>query len=135
MAVLGFDDAFLRPFSRALIEAASHRAPYRMTIRPDAAANAKQHRVVEYVTGPSVPLIELMLTPQDATVAISGRAEGGKEQTLFQLPRTDSFLRAFIKMTCQADQALREALSESEKIARERARDAADQSKSGSAPS
>jgi len=133
MALLGFDEAFLRPFSRALIEAASNRAPYRMTIRRDA-VNAKRHRVVEYVTGPGVPLIELMLTPQDGTVTISGRAEGGEEQTFFQLPRTDSFLRAFIKMTCQADQALRETLAESEKIARAKIRDAADQSKSGSAP-
>ena len=62
-----------------------------------------------------------MLTPQDATVTISGRAEGGEEQTLFQLPRTDSFLRAFIKMTCQADQALHDTLAESDKIARRRA--------------
>ena len=45
-----------------------------------------------------------------------------KEHPLFQLPRTDSFLRAFIKMTCQADQALRETLAESEKIARRRAK-------------
>ena len=120
MAVLGFDEAFLRPFSRALIETASNRTPYRMTIRSDA-DQPKRQRVVEYVTGPGVSLVELMLTPQDATVTVSGRAEGGDEQTLFQLPRTDSFLRAFIKMTCQADQALRDTLAESEKIARRRA--------------
>ena len=120
MAVLGFDEAFLRPFSRALIETSSNRTPYRMTIRRDT-ASPRRHRVVEYVTGPGISLAELLLTPQDATVTISGRAEGGEEQTLFQLPRTDSFLRAFIKMTCQADQALRETLVESEKIARRRA--------------
>jgi hypothetical protein len=68
-------------------------------------------------------LVELLLTPQDATVTVSGRAEGGDEQTLFQLPRTDSFLRAFIKMTCQADQALRDTLAESEKLARRRTMD------------
>lgn len=122
MAMLGFDEAFLRPFSRALIESASTRTPYRMTIRADA-DTPKRLRVVEYVTGPGVGLAELMLTPQDATVTISGRAEGGEEQSLFQLPRTDSFLRAFIKMTCQADQALHETLAESEKIARRRARE------------
>jgi hypothetical protein len=66
-----------------------------------------------------------MLTPQDATITVSGRTEGGEEQTLFQLPRTDSFLRAFIKMTCQADQALRDTIAESEKLARRRALDAA----------
>jgi hypothetical protein len=124
LAVLGFDEAFLRPFSRALIETASNRTPYRMTIRTDA-ENPKRQRVVEYVTGPGVSLVELLLTPQDATVTISGRADGGEEQTLFQLPRTDSFLRAFIKMTCQADQALHDTLAESEKIARRRAKPAA----------
>lgn len=123
MAVLGFDEAFLRPFSRALIESASNRTPYRMTIRADA-ESPKRQRVVEYVTGPGISLAELMLTPQDATVTISGRADNGEEQTLFQLPRTDSFLRAFIKMTCQADQALRETLAESEKIARRRSKPA-----------
>lgn len=121
MAVLGFDEAFLRPFSRALIETSSNRTPYRMTIRPDA-ESPKRQRVVEYVTGPGVSLVELMLTPQDATVTVSGRAEAGEEQTLFQLPRTDSFLRAFIKMTCQADKALRDTLAESEKIARRQAK-------------
>lgn len=123
MALLGFDEAFLRPFSRALIESASNRTPYRMTIRADA-ESPKRQRVVEYVTGPGISLGELMLTPQDATVTISGRADNGEEQTLFQLPRTDSFLRAFIKMTCQADQALRDTLAESEKIARRRSKPA-----------
>ncbi|HEV8016684.1 MAG TPA: hypothetical protein VGP48_14190 [Stellaceae bacterium] len=123
MAVLGFDEAFLRPFSRALIETSSNRTPYRMTIRR-AADSPSRHRVVEYVTGPGIALAELLLTPQDATVTVSGRAEGGDEQTLFQLPRTDSFLRAFIKMTCQADQALRETLAESEKLAKRRAKSA-----------
>ncbi|HLI21665.1 MAG TPA: hypothetical protein VKV32_11135 [Stellaceae bacterium] len=128
MALLGFDEAFLRPFSRALIESASNRTPYRMTIR-HGAETPKRQRVVEYVTGPGVSLVELMLTPQDATVTISGRADAGDEQVLFQLPRTDSFLRAFIKMTCQADQALRDTLAESEKIARSRAKAKNDTSK------
>jgi hypothetical protein len=122
-AVLGFDEAFLRPFSRALIETASNRTPYRMTIRTDADSPRRQ-RVVEYVTGPGVALAELVLTPQDTTVTVSARSDRGDELTLFQLPRTDSFLRAFIKMTCQADQALRDALAESEKIARRRAKEA-----------
>jgi hypothetical protein len=117
LAILGFDEAFLRPFSRALIEAASNRTPYRMTIRPDP-TNAKRFRVVEYITGPGVALIELVLTPQESTIIVSGRAANHEEESLFQLPRTDTFLRSFIKMTCQADQALRDTLAESEKIAR-----------------
>ncbi len=123
IAVLGFDEAFLRPFSRALIEAASNRTPYRMTIRPDP-SDFKRLRVVEYITGPGVPLNELVLTPQESTIIVSGRAAGHEEESLFQLPRTDTFLRAFIKMTCQADQALRDTLAESEKIARQRAKTA-----------
>jgi hypothetical protein len=34
-ALLGFDETFLRPFTRALIEASTTRAAYRMTILPD----------------------------------------------------------------------------------------------------
>lgn len=117
MAILGFDEAFLRPFTRALIEASTNRMPYRMSIQPDP-DNVRRHRLVEYVTGPGIALTELVLTPQDSIVTVSGRAEGEEEETLFQLPRTDSFLRGFVKMTCQADQALRETLAESERIAR-----------------
>jgi hypothetical protein len=123
IAILGFDEAFLRPFSRALIEAASNRTPYRMTIRPDP-SDFRRLRVVEYITGPGVPLIELVLTPQESTIIVSGRAASQEEESLFQLPRTDTFLRAFIKMTCQADQALRDTLAESEKIAKTRSQPA-----------
>jgi hypothetical protein len=118
VAVLGFDETFLRPFTRALIEAAASRHPYRMTILHEPGETARQ-RVVEYVTGPGAALIEVILTPHDTVLVISGRTEeDGEEETLFQLPRSDSFLRAFVKMTCQADQALRDTLSESEKLAR-----------------
>ena len=37
---------------------------------------------------------------------------------MFQLPRTDSFLRAFAKMSYTADQALHELLDEMERVAR-----------------
>ena len=47
------------------------------------------------------------------------------EESLFQLPRTDSFLRAFVRTTCQADQALRDTLDESDKLARRGLRGAA----------
>ncbi len=116
-AILGFDETFLRPFTRALIEASSTRTAYRMTIVQD--DDGPRQRVVEYITGTGVALCELVLTPQENVVVISGRAwDEHHEETLFQLPRTDSFLRAFVKMTCQADQALQETLMESEKLAK-----------------
>ncbi len=63
----------------------------------------------------------MILTRHDTVVVISGRADdNADEETLFQLPRSDSFLRAFVNMTCQADQALRDTLAESEKLARRR---------------
>src|SRR3984893_662985 len=54
-AILGFDETFLRPFARALIEAATTRAAYRMTILQEALAS-ERCRVVEYVTGPGKPV-------------------------------------------------------------------------------
>ena len=117
-AILGFDETFLSPFTRALIESASSRVPYRMTIT---VTGERPKRLVEYITGPGTALSELIITPQDNVMVISGRSSEGDEETLFQLPRTDSFLRAFAKMTCQADQALHETLAQSEKLAKKRA--------------
>lgn len=120
-AVLGFDETFLRPFTRALIEASASRHTYRMTILRGPGEPQRQ-RVVEYITGPGSVLAELILTPQDTVVVISARPTAdGEEETLFQLPRSDSFLRSFVKMTCQADQALRDTLADSERLARRRA--------------
>jgi hypothetical protein len=125
VSMLGFDETFLRPFTRALIEAAASRTPYRMTI-VQSPGEKMRHRVVEYITGPGVALSEVVITPQDNVLVISARNEDDhEEETLFQLPRTDSFLRAFVRMTAQVDQALREMLEESEKLARQRARDSA----------
>ncbi len=121
-AVLGFDETFLSPFTRALIECAASRVPYRMTI---ARSEDRPQRLVEYVTGPGAALSELILTPQDNVVVISARAEGEDEETLFQLPRTDTFLRAFAKMTYQAAGQLLETLAQSEKLARQRPTSAA----------
>jgi len=119
-AVLGFDEAFLRPFTRALIEAATTRVAYRMSIVP-VPGKTERSRVVEYVTGPGTALREIILTPQDNVVLI-GAAVGDDEieETLFQLPRSDSFQRSFAKMTFQADRALRDTLSDIERAARER---------------
>jgi hypothetical protein len=125
ISLLGFDETFLRPFTRALIEASASRTPYRMTITRAPNEPVRQ-RVVEYVTGSGVPLVEVVLTPQDNVVVISGRTEDESEvESLFQIPRTDSFLRAFVKMSGQADQALQETLQTSERLAREGRRPAA----------
>ena len=118
-AILGFDETFLRPFARALIEAATTRAAYRMTIVQET-HSTERYRVVEYVTGPGKALEELMLQPHDNVVLVSaGKGKEG-EETLFQLPRTDSFLRAFAKMAYVADQALHDLLEEMERLARRR---------------
>lgn len=118
-ALLGFDETFLRPFARALIEAATTRAAYRMTIMQEP-RSAERCRVVEYVTGPGKALDELMLQPFDSVVLVgTGKGKEG-EETLFQLPRTDTFLRAFAKMAYVADQALHDLLEDMERLARQR---------------
>ncbi len=118
-ALLGFDESFLRPFARALIEAATTRAAYRMTILQEL-PNSERCRVVEYVTGPGKPLQELVLQPFDNVVLISAASAKDSDETLFQLPRTDSFLRAFAKMTYVADQTLHDLLDDLERVARHR---------------
>jgi hypothetical protein len=115
-AMLGFDESFLRPFARALIEAATTRAAYRMTILPETGGG--RCRVVEYVTGPGKSLKELVLQPFDSVVLITAAGTKEGEDTLFQLPRTDSFLRAFAKMAFIADQTLRDLLDDLERYAR-----------------
>jgi hypothetical protein len=122
-AVLGFDESFLRPFTRSLIEAATTRAAFRMLIRPVNDEKARC-RVVEYVTGPGVPLTELLISPQDQVLLISMTGAESAEETLFQLPRSDSFLRTFTKMAHQADKVLRETLADTERLAREHAKQA-----------
>jgi hypothetical protein len=116
-AILGFDETFLRPFARALVEASTTRAAYRMTILNEGPEN-ERCRVVEYVTGPGKPLKELVLQPFDNVVLVTATTPKDGEETLFQLPRTDSFLRAFAKMSYTADQALHELLDEMERLAR-----------------
>jgi hypothetical protein len=118
-ALLGFDETFLRPFARALIEAATTRSSYRMTIVQEA-RTTERCRVVEYVTGPGKALDELMLQPFDSLVLISAVKGKDGDETLFQLPRTDSFLRAFAKMAYIADQTLHDLLEDMERLARQR---------------
>jgi len=116
-AILGFDESFLRPFARALVEASTTRAAYRMTILNET-QGGERCRVVEYVTGPGKPLKELVLQPFDNVVLVTATTPKDGEETLFQLPRTDSFLRAFAKMSYTADQALHDLLVDMERVAR-----------------
>jgi hypothetical protein len=116
-AILGFDESFLRPFARALVEAATTRAAHRMTILGET-RDSDRCRVVEYVTGPGKPLKELLLQPFDNVVLITAMSPKDGEETLFQLPRTDSFLRAFAKMSYAADQALHDLLEEMQRVSR-----------------
>jgi hypothetical protein len=116
-ALLGFDETFLRPFARALVEAATTRAAYRMTILGDN-RDGERCRVVEYVTGPGKPLKELVLQPFDNVVMVSATTTKDGDETLFQLPRSDSFMRAFAKMSYTADQALHELLDDMQRLAR-----------------
>jgi hypothetical protein len=118
-AILGFDETFLRPFARALIEAATTRAAYRMTIVQET-RSAERCRVVEYVTGPGKALEELMLQPYDNVVLVSAAKAKEGDETLFQLPRTDSFLRSFAKMAYIADQTLHDLLEDMQRLARQR---------------
>jgi hypothetical protein len=118
-ALLGFDETFLRPFARALIEAATTRAAYRMTILHET-RDPERCRVVEYVTGSGKALHELILQPFDNVVLVSAATAKDGDETLFQLPRTDSFLRAFAKMAYVADRALHDLLDDMERVARQR---------------
>ena len=120
-AVLGFDESFLRPFTRSLIEAATTRAAFRMLIRT-ANEERPRYRAVEYVTGPGLPVTELLVSPQDQILLISMAGPEGAEETLFQLPRSDTFLRSFTKMAHQADKVLRGTLAETERLARSHAK-------------
>ena len=130
-AVLGFDEAFLRPFTRALIEAATTRVAYRMSIVPTA-GRVERCRVVEYVTGPGTTLREIILTPYDNVILVGAAVgEDDIEETLFQLPRSDSFQRSFTKMTFQADRALRDTLADMERFARDQGAGGTEVSASG----
>jgi hypothetical protein len=119
-AVLGFDEAFLRPFTRALIEAAATRVTYRMRVA-DAPDKVDRYRVVEYVTGPGTPLRELIFTPHENVILVcAAMGDHADEETLFQLPRSDSFLRNFTTISFRADQMLRDTLADMERLARTR---------------
>ncbi len=119
LTLLGFDEGFLRPFSRAVLEAAATRVPHRMSIRPDPDF-PEAPRVVDYVRASGgTPITELVVIPYDQVLAIVVPVDGAEiEETLFQLPRTDSFMRAFARMASVADAALRDTIAEMSRLGR-----------------
>jgi len=90
-----------------------------MTILQEA-RSSERCRVVEYVTGPGKALEEWRRQPFDKVGRVSAAKWKEGDETLFQRPRTDSFLRAFAKMAYIADQALHELLKDMERVARQR---------------
>ena len=62
----------------------------------------------------------MILQPFDNVVLISAAKGTDGDETLFQLPRTDTFLRAFAKMAYVADQTLHDLLEDMERVARQR---------------
>jgi hypothetical protein len=126
LTLLGFDEGFLRPFARAVLEAAATRVPHRMSIRPDPDF-PEAPRVVDYIRSQGgTPITELVVIPYDQVLAIVIPVDSAEiEETLFQLPRTDSFLRAFARMANVADAALRDTIAEMSRLGRVAAASAA----------
>lgn len=119
LTLLGFDEGFLRPFTRAVLEAAATRVPHRMSIRPDP-DYPDAPRVVDYVRAAGgMPITELVVIPYEQVLAVVVPVDSAEiEETLFQLPRTDTFLRAFARMAHLADAALRDTITEMTRLGR-----------------
>ncbi|HLZ67327.1 MAG TPA: hypothetical protein VKQ29_13930 [Aliidongia sp.] len=126
MSLLGFDEGFLRPFTRAVLEAAATRVPHRMSIRPDP-ERPEAPRVVDYVRDAGgMPVTELIIIPHELVLAVVVPVDSAEiEETLFQLPRTDTFLRAFARVANLADVALRDTIGEMTRLGRAAAATAA----------
>jgi hypothetical protein len=117
ISLLGFDESFLRPFTRAVLETGLSRIPHRIAIAEDP-ARAGVPRVVDYIRSQGVtPLEELVVTPFEHVLAVTVSNHAGGEETLFQIPRTDSFLKMFARMSQVADLALRDMLHDLERAA------------------
>jgi hypothetical protein len=71
-------------------------------------------RVVDYVrSAAGAPVRDMIITPYDQILSVEiSDDEVGLAATLFQLPRTDNFLRTFARMAYVADAALKDTLKE-----------------------
>ena len=65
-------------------------------------------------------LKELIIQPFESVMAIAATTRDDGDDSLFQLPRTDNFLRAFARMSYAADHALHDLLDEMGRVARKR---------------
>ncbi|HVJ53405.1 MAG TPA: hypothetical protein VM689_13140 [Aliidongia sp.] len=121
MALLGFDESFVRPFARALLEASTTRIAHRMTIVSEL-GREEIPRVVDYIRSTAGTRVrELIINPHEQVLSVCVPIDGtDAEETLFQLPRTDSFLRSFARMTSLADMVLRDTLRDMERLAKQR---------------
>jgi hypothetical protein len=119
-SLLGFDEMFLPLFARAFLQAATTRKEVRVNVVLKADPTPRRPRppcVVEHVSGVDIPVPEFILIPCDQVVLVAADVGNGSEETLFQLPRTDSFLRSFARMTYEAGQALRGIVADMDRIA------------------
>jgi hypothetical protein len=76
--------------------------------------------VVDYVRDAGgMPITELVVIPYEQVLAVVVPVDSAEiEETLFQLPRTDTFLRAFTRMAHLADATLRDTLGEMSRLGR-----------------
>ena len=88
-AILGFDETFLAPFARRPIEATTTRATYRMTIVHEMRGTQRNGWSS---TSPvrAKPLWRVLQAFDNAITHQRATTGDGDEETLFQLPRTDS---------------------------------------------
>jgi len=122
ISLLGFGDGFLRPFARALIEAGTTRIAHRMRISSALDPADGPPLVVDYVRSLGGTRVrDLVITPYEHILAISAEDGGtdGECESLFQMPRTDSFLKALARTAHLADTAMKQTLLEMERLDRQ----------------
>ncbi len=120
ISLLGFGDGFLRAFARALIEAGSTRIAHRMRISSALDAADGPPLVVDYIRSLGGTRVrDLVITPYEQILAISTEDGDGEGESLFQMPRTDTFLKALARTAHLADTAMKQTLLEMERLGRQ----------------
>jgi hypothetical protein len=63
---------------------------------------------------------DLVITPYEHVLSIGAvdSAKSSEEETLFLMPRTDSFLKALVRTAAVADRAIKNTLQEMERLSR-----------------